>query len=298
MFRGLSHIFLFSAGQMYEVSDLQLVYNTNYKLIFARGIVSALAISTAIFCIQIIPLSIYGLIFELAPVFALVLSAIVLQECMPPLEIFLGAVAILGVVLVVQPPFEFLGFTQNEGNLTIYQYWVSLLAIVVPALVSAALVLLRKMGTKNNPVPVTVTAFAVGCSVFAVGLIFHLATEGFTILNCVSTLQLFYLISIGVLAFINQFVMYFANKYEKVPIISLILTGKVPTFFVIDFILFPNDVQSYNYIHYIGGVTVFSAIVALLISNYFKIGKQLHNSCKQKLLESKNAVPTESVNCN
>ncbi|XP_075250698.1 uncharacterized protein LOC142342913 [Convolutriloba macropyga] len=121
IFRGLSLFFIFGAGQMYEVPDLYASYQSNCYLITARCIVSSLAIATGIFCVQTIPLSIYGLIFELSPVFALIMSAIILRECIPPVEILLGTVAIFGVVLVIQPPFEFLGFAQLESKLTTYQ---------------------------------------------------------------------------------------------------------------------------------------------------------------------------------
>ena len=162
--------------------------------------------------------------------------------------------------------------------------------MAVPALVSTAFVLMRRMGTKTKPVPVTVTSCTAGLSLFFVGVIIHILTQGFIRVNCVDEIQVMYLLAIVVLSVINQVFMYFANKFEKSPIITLIWTAKVPIFFIVDFVMFPSDVQSYNYLHYIGGVTVFGAILALLISNYFKIGKQLHSSCKQRMLNDDDSL--------
>ena len=256
------------------------VYKSNWKVLGIRGIISVVAIATGIICVQNLPLSVYAVIYETAPVFALTMSAIILKECLPILEILLGLVAILGIVLVIQPPIPIFEVADATRSLTTRQYWFALLSMVVPFFMSTAFVLLRQMGTKSKPVPISVTSFTVGVLTLVLGTITHMLFVGPSWISCLTPVQFVYICTFSLLSFFNQFAMYFANKFEKTPIVSLIMTLKVPILFAADLLLFPEDVQSYTYLQYAGGVLVFAAIFMLLVSNYFKVGKRLNETCR------------------
>ena len=276
IFRGSGIFLLFNAIQCHEVKQSFLkTYQRNWKILFGRSACHSTAVLFLIVSVQKLPLSIYAVIEELGPLFALIMSGILLRECIKPLEMFLGAVVFLGVILVIQPPIPILALWQTEeSSINKGDYVYVLVAIIAVFLLSSSKVLLRKMSTKNQPVPVSVTACSMAVANFVIGIIVHVYYSGLSWLICVTSKQTVYLVLTVVLATTNQYFGYFANKLEKTPIVALIATMKVPILFVFDIFMYPEVVQDYNILQYIGGVTVFLSILFLIANNYFRMNQK------------------------
>ena len=278
IFRGFCHIFIFNATQLVSVPNLKEIMLDNWILLIARSSISSFAIAVSFFCLKHVPLSIYAVIYELAPLFAVIMSAVILKECVPPIEIFVCVTALLGTILVIQPPSIFVNISQTSTNLNSYDFTWMLIATSVPMFISTNFVLLRKMGTQTKPVPVSVSTFCLAIGCLVAGLLLQLLIGESDV--CFDYVNLLYLLLMTLASILNQVFSYYANKFEKSPIVALVLTAKVPILLTLDFTLFPNEAKSYNWMHYLGGGLVVASVLALLVCNYFKMSEKFKLFCQ------------------
>merc|ERR1712226_1159285 len=111
------------------------------------------------------------------------------------------------------------------------------------------------MGTKKEPVPVTTSTFCLALGCLIVGAILQPIIGQINF--CFKMTDLFFLFVMTIASLCNQVLAYYANKFEKSPVVALILTAKAPILLIMDFFLFPQEAKEYNWLHYVGGCIVF-----------------------------------------
>ena len=258
--------------QCYQAKEpLLSTCRKNWNLLLGRALCQGSAVFLCIVSVQNLPLSVYAIIEELAPLFTLIIGLVLLRECIMPLEMLLGLSVFVGVVLVIQPPVSFLHLWSSENyGIERVDYVYVFFAVMSVVFLSCSKVLVRKMNTKSRPVPLAVTTISAALTNIFIGITYHFYSYGWTWLTCIKRTQSIYLILNLLLAATNQFFGYFALKFKKAPIFALIATMKVPILFIFDIFIYPEMVQDYNLLQYIGGVTVFLSILSLIASSYFK----------------------------
>ena len=225
-----------------------------------------------IISVQKLPLTVYAVIEQTGPLFALIASVFILKEWISAVETLLGFVAFFGVVLVIQPPLAVFDLVNgnNSATLTTRQYLMTVVAVFAPLMFSTSKVLVRKMSTKGQPTPLSVATFSMATVSLISGFIIQFLDSGFNYLNCLSTTQVYYLFAALMLSTCNQIVTYYATKFEKATIIMIIITLKIPILFIADVILYPEQVENYNFLQYIGGAIVFCSVFAMMGYNYLR----------------------------
>ena len=258
---------IFNAIQLLTVRNLRQVFRNNLDIILVRSAITSIGMAILIFCLRNIPLSVYALITELSPLFTVFMSALFLKECIKPIEFALCISALFGTVLVIQPPIVKSKFwRQTDDEIKLNYLWTGL-AFCGPLYSSLNYVLLRKMSRKTIPVPLSVANFSQGVGCLIVGAISQMFMEN---LRCFTLTDVLFLIPLTILTIANQSLRYYANKFEKSPIVALILTVKVPVLILADLILFPNESSKYNLLQYLGGIVVFASTVSLMVFSYVR----------------------------
>ena len=293
IFRGASHFLFFNAIQLITVQEVNLrsIYSRNWKLILFRSSTSSMAIAVGFFSLKNIPLSIYAVISELSPLFAILTSALILRECINPIEFALCISALIGTIFVIQPPIDVFGFWQiSEKVENLNYFWLSL-SFLAPLAISLNFVLLRKMSNNSTPVPLSVATFGLAVGCFIVGSVIQISIGK---IPCLDYLDIAALVFVTVVSILNQGLGYYANKFEKSPIVAITFTLKVPILLVADFLFFPEESTNYNLVQYIGGSVVLISIIAILACSYFKATKQTTNNVEEKL-EDENELDQPQV---
>ena len=139
-------------------------------------------------------------------------------------------------------------------------------ACLLPVVMATAIVLVRKLTQNDVPVPLCFAAlsfmsFINGCFL---RVTYEEAKGGGHFKNCLLSDNLL-LVPITLVHLTNQLFIYYAAKFEKSVIVLVISTSKVVLLFFIDMILFPDELYSYNFLHYSGGTIVLFSILALVL---------------------------------
>jgi drug/metabolite transporter (DMT)-like permease len=111
-------------------------------LLLVRGLTSGITVAVRAYAVRVLPLADYTMINSVNPVFVTLLSCIFLKEACGIFEIFNLLLVLLGVTLVVQPPFL---FGAGEVEYSAEMLYTALSLVAVTALGSVIPIILRQL---------------------------------------------------------------------------------------------------------------------------------------------------------
>lgn len=238
--------FFRAAGTLFITLPLILrkrisIWGNEKKLLFARAIVGTTSLLLFFLAIKIMPLGTCVTFRYMSPIFAALFALWVLKERIMHVQWIFFAISMAGVALIK-------GFDASLSMLGMT------LAIISGALSGLVVVIIRKIGDRDDPL-VIVNYFMMFCTI--IGLI---GSIGSWIQP--SGIDWIMLGLLGFLGFLGQFFMTIAAQMETIDIVAPMKYIEIPFTILIGMTFFG---ETYGWISVIGFVLIISGLIANVI---------------------------------
>jgi len=173
----------------------------NKRMLLLRGALGAVAVLCSFYTISKIKLGEASILFQMTPVFVVIIAHFLLKEALPKFFYGLLLLSVVGCLLVIKPTFA------NWGSIP------ALVGIISTVMAAGAYICIRSLG-KEHSVYIVVLYFAVTATVAPIPIMI----KTFVVPN---VKELVILTLVGVTATLGQFFMTKAYSVEKAGIVSM-----------------------------------------------------------------------------
>ncbi|XP_071499510.1 solute carrier family 35 member G1-like [Diadema antillarum] len=256
----------------------QLSFNytrQGYALLLLRSILGSLNTSLVFIAYTLMPVANAKAIMYSCPIFAGLLSWLLLKEACSFLDVVLGLVTLTGVMLVAQPPFLFdaLDSVTSASSSSVLGAIICLISAFLSAII---LILQRKLASMGISSLGMLTIYSLTATGFTA--LFTSFPNQWTLPKC--GLDRFALIANGLINFFSQILIYLALKYERAPNVSLYHSSDVLFSFVLEFVFF-GVVP--NWVTLLGTVLIIASFVGIVGKQWFVTRKKTDEDDSEEL---------------
>ncbi|TCK92733.1 EamA domain-containing membrane protein RarD [Natranaerovirga hydrolytica] len=217
LFRNLISLIIVLAV-LYKRKESPWGHKDNRKYLLGRGIFGTLGLLSFFYALDTLYLADASMLNRLSPFFVILFAAIFLKEKIRKYQMFSVFIALLGVLLIVKPSFEF------QESLP------ALIGLMSGVFAGIAYVFVSYLGKKESPYTIVFYFSFISTIVTGIIIIPHYVSPNF--------IELVLLIGTGITASIGQFALTYAYKYAPAGEVSIYNYSNIIFAGILGFIFF------------------------------------------------------------